>query len=95
MARIKYIGPGEVRIPGVGPVTNEFIPCSQEVAEEFEDEEGFVVELETSLKTPSPEPPLTDHPSPYPLPLRGEDKKSKSEIRTPKSAIEKPGGDQS
>ncbi len=52
MARIKYIGPGEIRIPGVGLITDEFRDCSQTIAEEFEDEAGFVVDFDRIAEGP-------------------------------------------
>ncbi|HAR45392.1 MAG TPA: hypothetical protein DCS05_04235 [Nitrospiraceae bacterium] len=71
MARIRYTGKEEKRIPGVGPVTGSWTPCPDHIAEEFKKEDGFVVDL-----APPSESSLADHPSPDPLPLRGEDKKS-------------------
>jgi hypothetical protein len=47
MARIKYTGPVEpMRIPGVGPVGKEWVPCEEFIAREFAGIEGFETEIE-------------------------------------------------
>jgi hypothetical protein len=52
MARIKYTGPiNPLQIPGVGPVGKGWVPCPDEIAREFEKEDGFQVEFENSKPT--------------------------------------------
>jgi len=53
MARIKYTGPVDpMRIPGIGPVGKDWIPCPDNIAWEFINTTGFVVELDQKIGSP-------------------------------------------
>ena len=59
MAKIKFTGKEDKRIPGVGPVGAEWVPCPDETAREFKDEPGFEVQLDAKKSThPHPGLPL-------------------------------------
>lgn len=53
MAKIKYKGPiNPLTIPGVGVVGDEFTPCPDEIAAEFEKEYGFTVVYDPEISEP-------------------------------------------
>jgi len=65
MARIRYTGKEDKRIPGVGPVTEVWTACPAHIAEEFQTEPGFETELDVAVDAsnksyPSHEPALSE-----------------------------------
>ncbi len=80
MAKIRYTGKEDKRIPGVGPVTKEWTPCPDAIAEEFKNEEGFEVDI-----AEGPVESVSD------VVVNGQPLKN-SALRTPHSAL-KEGGD--